>query len=153
MANTYHQIYVQSVFAVKFRDSAIKTEWRNEFFAVIGNLINETGCKNIIVNGTEDHIHCFFGLHPKLAIADVMQNIKSCSSGWLNKQNFLKHRFEWQSGYGVFSYSRSQINDVFRYIANQEMHHKKTTFRAEYLEMLRSFSIEFDEKYIFHELV
>ena len=102
MANTYHQLYVQSVFAVKYRASVIKPEWRNEFCGVIGNLINEIGCKNIIVNGVEDHVHCFFGLQPSLAISAIMQNIKSKSSGWLNKQNFMKHRIEWQSGYVEF---------------------------------------------------
>jgi len=153
MANTYHQIYVQSVFAVKYRASVIKPEWRNEFCGVIGNLINETGCKNIIVNGVEDHVHCFFGLLPSLAISDVMQKIKSNSSGWLNKQNFMKHRFAWQSGYGAFTYSRSDLNNVYQYILNQEVHHKKITFRSEYIEMLKSFSIEYDEKYLFHDLI
>src|SRR5688572_23127058 len=113
MANTHHQLYVQSVFALKYRASVINPEWRNEFFGVIGNLINETGCKNIIVNGVEDHVHCFFGLLPTLAVSDVLQHIKSNSSRWLNKQNFLKNRFSWQSGFGAFSYSRSQINNVY----------------------------------------
>ena len=95
MANTYHQLYVQTVFAVKYRASVIKQDWRNEFCGVIGNLINEMGCKTIIVNGVEDHVHCFFGLQPSSAISDVMQKIKAKSSGWLNKQTFMQHRFEW----------------------------------------------------------
>jgi len=153
MANTYHQLYVQAVFAVKYRASAIKPEWRNEFFGVIGNLINEVGCKNIIVNGVEDHIHCFFGLLPSLAISDVMQKIKANSSGWLNNQSYVKHRFAWQSGYGAFSYSRSHLNNVYQYILNQETHHQKKAFKDEYLELLKSFAIEYDEKYLFHDLI
>lgn len=153
MANTYHQLYVQAVFAVKYRESVIKPEWRKEFFGVIGNLINEVGCKNIIVNGVEDHVHCFFGLIPSSSISDVMQKVKANSSGWLNKQTFMKHRFEWQTGYGAFSYSRSDMNNVYQYILNQESHHQKTSFRDEYLELLKSFSIEYDEKYIFHDLI
>ena len=131
MANTYHQLYVQTVFAVKYRASVIKPEWRKEFFGVIGNLINEVGCKNIIVNGVADHVHCFFGMLPSLTISDVMQKIKANSSGWLNKQNFMKHRFEWQSGYGAFSYSRADLINVYQYILNQETHHQKKTFRVE----------------------
>ncbi len=153
MANTYHQLYVQTVFAVKYRASLIQPEWRKQFCGVIGNLINETGCKNIIVNGVYNHVHCFFGLLPSLATSDVVQKIKAYSSGWLNKQTFMKHRFEWQPGYGAFSYSRSDINNVYQYILNQEAHHQKITFRFEYLKLLNSFSIEYDEKYLFHDLI
>lgn len=153
MANTYHQLYVQSVFAVKYRASVIKPEWRSKFCGVIGNLINETGCKNYIVNGVEDHVHCFFSLQPSLAISDVMQKIKSNSSRWLNKQNFMKQRFEWQTGFGAFSYSRSHVNNVYKYILNQEAHHKKKTFKEEYLELLKRFDVEYNEKYLFHDLI
>jgi putative transposase len=153
LANTYHQLYVQSVFAVKYRASVLEPTWRSEFFGVVGNLINETGCTNIIVNGVEDHIHCFFGLIPSLSIAEVMQKVKSNSSGWLNKRNYVKHRFEWQSGYGSFSYSRSHINNVFRYIQNQEAHHKKQSFRKEYINMLNRFGVKYDERYIFDDLI
>ncbi len=153
MANTYHQLYVQTVFAVKYRATVLKPEWRKEFFSVIGNQMNETGCKNFIVNGVEDHVHCFFRLLPSLAISDVMQKIKPNSSGWLNKQNLMKHHFAWQSGYGAFSYSRSHLNNVYQYILNQETHHKKITFRSEYVELLKSFALEYDEKYLFHDLI
>ncbi len=153
MGNTYHQLYVQSVFAVKYRASVLKPEWRKNFFAVIGNLINQTGCKNIIVNGMDDHVHCFFGLLPSLAISDVLQKIKSGSSGWLNSQQLLTNRFEWQSGYGAFSYGRSQKDYVFQYILNQEEHHRKKSFKIEYKELLESFNIKYDEKYLFHDLI
>jgi putative transposase len=153
MANTFYQLYIQSVFAVKYRDAVLKPQWRNDFFGIIGNLINETGCKNIIVKGVEDHVHCFFGLIPGISISDVMKKVKANSSRWLNEQHFLNHRFEWQSGYGAFSYSRSHVDDVFQYIRNQDVHHQKKSFKEEYVEMLRSFSIEYDERYLFQELI
>ena len=153
MANTYHQMYIQTVFAVKYRNAVLEKSWRGELFAVIGNLLNETGCKNIIVNGIEDHVHCFFGLKPSKSVSDVMQVAKAKSSKWLNESGYLGHRFEWQQGFGAFSYSRSHLDAVFKYIQNQEVHHKKQTFRKEYIEMLVKFDIEFNEAYIFEDLV
>jgi len=153
MANTFHQLYVQAVFAVKYRASVIQPTWKKEFCGVIGNLINETGSKTIIVNGVEDHVHCFFNQIPRMSISDVMQHIKSRSSGWLNKTNYVKKRFEWQSGYGAFSYSHSAIKDVYRYIQRQEQHHQKQTFRSEYIELLERFCVEYDERYLFDDLI
>jgi len=153
MANTYHQMYIQSVFAVKYRDAVIASEWKAELMAVIGNLINETGCKNIIVNGACDHVHCFFGLKPTLAVSDVMRSTKAKSSKWMNESNLLKSRFEWQEGFGCFSYSHSHIDAVYNYILNQEEHHKKESFKSEYIGILRKFEIDFDENYIFKDLI
>jgi len=153
MANTYHQIYVQTVFAVKYREAVIVKSLQSELFANIGNLINETGCKNIIVNGVEDHVHCFFGLKPSQSISDVMQIAKGRSSKWINDNKLLPHRFEWQERYGVFSYSKSHIDRVFKYIKNQEAHHRKQTFREEYTEMLDKFGVDYDERYIFEDLI
>ena len=153
MANTYHQIYVQTVFAVKYREAVIVKSLQSELFANIGNLINETGCKNIIVNGVEDHVHCFFGLKPSQSISDVMQIAKGRSSKWINDNKLLPHRFEWQEGYGGFSYSKSHIDRVFKYIKNQEAHHRKQTFREEYTEMLDKFGVDYDERYIFEDLI
>ncbi|WP_159477820.1 IS200/IS605 family transposase [Dyadobacter sp. 3J3] len=153
MANTYHQIYIQAVFAVKYRDAVIGKEWQSELFANIGNLINETGCKNIIVNGVADHVHCFFGLKPSQSISDVMQIAKGRSSKWINDSKLLPHRFEWQEGYGAFSYSKSHIDSVLKYIKNQEAHHRKQIFREEYIEMLDKFGVVYDERYIFEGLI
>jgi putative transposase len=153
MANTYHQIYLQFVFAVKYRDAVIDKEWRDKLFGVIGNLINEAGCKTLIVNGVEDHVHCFVGLKPVVSVSELMKTVKAKSSKYVNDNQLTATRFEWQEGYGVFSYSRSHIDSVYQYIQNQEAHHKKQTFREEYIEFLNAFSIEFDEQYIFHELV
>jgi REP element-mobilizing transposase RayT len=149
MANTYSQVYIQCVFAVKYRDSLIHKEWKHSLLGVIGNLINETGCKTILVNGTEDHVHCFFGLKPSLSISELMKVVKAKSSKYINDHQLVKHRFEWQEGYGSFSYGHSQIDEVYKYISNQESHHKKQTFREEYLDFLEKFNVPYDERYIF----
>ncbi len=153
MANTYHQIYIQAVFAVKYREAIINETWQPNLFSVIGNLINETGCKTLLVNGVTDHVHCFFSLKPTITIAEVMKNAKAKSSKWVNENGLTTSRFEWQEGYGVFSYSRSQVADVCRYIENQAEHHRRTTFRKEYLNFLTKFEVPHDERYVFAELL
>ncbi|MEO6814024.1 MAG: IS200/IS605 family transposase [Ginsengibacter sp.] len=153
MANTYHQIYLQTVFAVKYREAVIDTKWKNNLFGVIGNLINETKCKNIIINGVEDHVHCLIGLKPVVSVSELMKTVKAKSSKYINDHQLTPKRFEWQEGYGVFSYSQSQLDKVYKYILNQEAHHKKQSFREEYLEFLKNFKIEYDEQYIFQELI
>ena len=153
MANTYHQIYMQTVFAVKYRHAVINKEWGSKLFGVIGNLINESNCKTIIVNGVEDHVHCFFGLKPVVSVSELMKTVKAKSSKFINDNSLTSKRFEWQEGYGVFSYSQSSIDAVYKYIQNQEDHHKKQTFRDEYLALLMAFKVVHDEKYIFQELV
>ncbi|MDO5614845.1 MAG: IS200/IS605 family transposase [Cruoricaptor ignavus] len=152
MPSTYVKIYIQVVFAVKYRDALIKEHFKKELFAVIGNLINETGCKTIIVNGVEDHVHCFFQLKTTLSLSDVMKSVKAKSSKWINENPFLEGRFEWQRGFGGFSYSQSQITDVYRYIENQEEHHKKEVFKDEYKKLLERFEVDYDEDYWFEDL-
>jgi len=153
MANTYHQVYIQCVFAVKYRDAIIANDWRPILQGVIGNLINETGCKTIIINGTEDHIHCFLGLKPVVSIAELMKTVKAKSSKYINDHQLTKSRFEWQEGYGVFSYSHSQIDQVYKYIDNQEEHHKQQTFKEEFLKFLGKYEVPYDERYIFEDLI
>jgi len=153
MANTYHQMYIQTVFAVKYREAVIGETWKAPLLAVVGNLINETGCKTLIVNGVEDHLHCFFGLKPSICVSDVMKNAKAKSSKWVNENKLLKHRFEWQVGFGSFSYSRSHIDAVYKYIQNQERHHHEQCFREEYIEMLEKYGVEYDLKFIFEDLI
>ena len=152
MANTYHQMYIQAVFAVKYREAAIGKIWKNQLFAVIGNLINEMECKTILVNGVEDHVHCFFALIPKMSVSDVLKNAKAKSSKWVNENNLVHHRFEWQKGFGCFSYSHSHIERVYKYIENQENHHQKESFKDEYPAMLKAFGIEYDGKHLFEDL-
>ena len=151
MANSYSQIYIQAVWAVKYRQALLQKPWRDDFFAIVANLINRAGCKSFIVNGVEDHIHCLFSLPAKLSVSKVMQEVKSISSKHLNETDLLNHRFEWQRGFGAFSYSKSDISNVYRYIENQENHHKKQEFIPEYKEILKKFEIDYDEEYIFKE--
>jgi putative transposase len=153
MAHTYHQLYIQTVFAVKYRAAIIEKPWRPQLLSVLGNLINETGAQTIIVNGVEDHIHCFFRLKPALSISEVMKSTKAKSSKWVNESGILDHRFEWQIGFGAFSYSQSAVKNVYRYIENQEQHHQLQTFKKEYLELLEKSGIEYDERYLFDELI
>jgi REP element-mobilizing transposase RayT len=153
MANTYHQIYLQTVFAVKYREAVIEKEWKSTLFAVIGNLINEANCKTIIVNGVADHVHCFIGLKPAVSVSELMKTVKAKSSKYINDHSLTANRFEWQEGYGVFSYGQSQIDKVYRYIQNQEEHHKKQIFKDEYLDFLKKFNVEYDERYVFQELI
>ena len=152
MANTYHQIYIQTVFAVKYRNAIIEQPWRPKLLGVIGNLINENNCKTIIVNGVNDHVHCFLGLKPVVSVSELMKAVKAKSSKFVNDRKLTRERFEWQEGYGVFSYSQSQVDGVYKYILNQEEHHRKQTFRDEYLSILKDFKIAYDEQYIFQEL-
>ena len=108
MANTYHKIHIHTIFAVKFRKGLSQPQWEDKLHAVIGNLINEIGGKPIIINGVEDHVHCFFHGSPSVAISKIMKSAKAKSSKWIKDHNLLRHRFEWQSGYGCFSYGHSQ---------------------------------------------
>ena len=153
MANTYHQIYLQTVFAVKYRNAVLDRTWRSNVQGVIGNLINETGCKTIIVNGVEDHMHCFLGLRPAVSVSELMKTVKAKSSKYINDHSLTKERFEWQEGYGVFSYRQRDIDQIYKYIQNQEAHHAKQSFHDEYLELLKEFEIGYDEQYIFQELM
>lgn len=153
MANSYHQIYLQTVFPVKYREAVLNNSWRNILLGIIGNLINEAGCKPIIVNGVEDHVHCFFGLKPTIAVSELMKTVKAKSSKYINDNQLTTKRFEWQEGYGAFSYSHSHIDKVHRYIANQEVHHKKQSFREEYINMLNKFQVPHDERYLFDDLI
>ena len=153
MANTYSKMYIQAVFAVKYRAAVIDKKWQAQLFAVIGHLIKESGCKPIIVNGVEDHVHFFLGLKPSISVSDVMKNAKAKSSKWLNESRLLTNRFEWQEGFGAFSYSHLDIDKVIKYIQSQESHHKKQSFRDEYLELLKFHEVDYDERYIFQDLI
>ncbi|RYE22530.1 MAG: IS200/IS605 family transposase [Sphingobacteriaceae bacterium] len=153
MANTYHQIYLQAFFAVKYRQALIKREWKSQLFAVIGNLINETNCKTIIVNGMEDHVHCFLSLKPVVSVSELMKTVKAKSSKYINDHALTPERFEWQEGYGVFSYGQSGVDAVYHYIQNQEEHHQKQNFKDEYLNFLRKYQVAYDDQYLFQELL
>ena len=153
MANTYTQIHIQFVFSVKYRDGVIGSSWKEELYKYISGIIKANNHKLLAINGMPDHIHILIGMRPIQSISDLMQDIKGSSSKWINEKKFLKSKFEWQEGYGAFSYSKSQVNNVIDYIKNQEIHHKTKSFKEEYVEFLKIFEIDFDEKYIFKELI
>ena len=153
MANTYHQIYLQTVFAVKYRKAVLDKAWRSKLQGVIGSLINETGCKTIIVNGVADHMHCFLGLKPVVSVSELMKTVKAKSSKYINDHILTKERFEWQEGYGVFSYRQRDADQIYKYIQNQEEHHRKQSFMEEYLDLLKEFEIIYDDQYIFRGLI
>lgn len=149
MANTYSQLYIQIVFAVKGRENLIEKSWKDELHKYIAGIIKTKGQKPIIVNGMADHIHVFIGLKPSMAISDLVRDIKNNSTNFINERKFVKSKFSWQEGYGAFSYSHSHIQTVYNYILNQEEHHKRRKFREEYTELLRKFEIEYNEQYVF----
>src|SRR5437762_13416272 len=128
MANTCHQIYLQAVFAVKYRNAVIGKEWKHKLMGVIGNLINETKCKTLIVNGVEDHVHCFLGLKPVISVSDLMKDVKAKSSKFINDHSLTPWHFEWQQGFGVLSYSQRDVDIVYKYIQHQQEHHKVQTY-------------------------
>ena len=142
-------MYIQIVFAVKGRENIIKKSWSDELYKYISGIITGKGHKAIIVNGMPDHIHAFVGLKPSMAISDLVRDIKNNSSKFINDRRFVKGRFQWQEGYGAFSYSHSQIESVYSYVLNQEKHHKRKTFREEYLDFLKKFELKYDDKYLF----
>lgn len=149
MPGTYSQIYIQVVFAVKGRENLIHKEWKDELCKYIVGIIKGKNQKPIIVNGVSDHIHVFIGLRPSMAISDLVRDIKNNSSNFINSKRWVKGKFSWQEGYGAFSYSHRQIETIYNYILNQEEHHRKKTFREEYLEFLHEFEIPHEEKYLF----
>lgn len=149
MPRTFSQICIQVVFAVKGRQNLIGKSWKNDLNRYISGIITHKKHKSIIVNGMQDHIHAFIGLKPSMAISDLVRDIKNNSSNFINKNKFVVGKFEWQEGYGSFSYSHSQIEQVYNYILNQEKHHHKKSFKEEYIEFLHKFQVEFDDKYLF----
>ncbi|KAA5533310.1 IS200/IS605 family transposase [Taibaiella lutea] len=153
MANTYTQIHIQFVFAVKFRNAQITEAIKEELYKYISGIVQNYNHKLLAINGMPDHIHIFIGMRPTQSISDLMKEVKGGSSLWINSRKVLNEKFEWQEGYGAFSYSKSHLQNVIHYINNQELHHKKMSFKEEYLDFLTKFEIDFDEKYTFHDLL
>jgi putative transposase len=149
MAGTYSQIYIQVVFAVKGRQNLLAKSWRDEVFKYMSGIITNKGQKPIIVNGADDHVHAFIGLKPSMTLSDLVRDVKNNSTNFINDHAWINGKFNWQDGYGAFSYSHSQIESVYNYILNQEQHHNKQTFKDEYMDFLRKFEIEHDVKYLF----
>jgi REP element-mobilizing transposase RayT len=149
MANTYTQIYIHYVFAVQNRLGLIQNRWRDELYKYMTGAITNKGHKLLQIGGMPDHVHILVSMSPKQSPSDLMADVKRSSSLWINENRYVMGQFSWQEGFGAFSYGKSQIPDIANYIVAQETHHKKRTFIEEYLNFLKLFEIEYDERYVF----
>lgn len=149
MANTYTQIHLQIVFIVKYRGRVVHNSGKHKLYKYITGIVQNNGHKLIAINGMPDHIHMLIGMRPTQSLSELMQDVKRCSSKWINESKLVQEKFAWQEGYGAFSYSKSDLQDVIDYIENQEEHHKTRSFKEEYIHLLNSFEVVFEEKYLF----
>ena len=149
MPNTYTQIYIQIVFAVKGKQNLIHNDHREELHKYITGIVQNRGQKMLAIFCMSDHTHIFIGLKPSIAISDLVRDIKACSSKFINDNKWMRGKFNWQEGFGAFSYSRSHIDKVVQYILNQQEHHRKKSFREEYVEFLTKYAIDYNAKYLF----
>lgn len=149
MPGTFSQIYIQIVFAVKNRDGLISPKWEKELYKYITGIVQNKNQKMIAINGTQDHIHILIGMKPSCCLSDLVREIKKASNSFIKEQKFTSFKFEWQEGFGAFSYNQSALTNVIEYINNQKTHHKKKNFKEEYLGFLRKFDIEYKAEYLF----
>jgi putative transposase len=148
MANTYTQVYIHVVFAVQGRQNLIRPEHSDELQKYITGIVTRQKQKLIAINNMSDHFHILIGLKPTMALSDLVGDIKSGSSGFINDRHWVPGKFAWQEGFGAFSYSHSQLTTVIRYIQNQTKHHSRKSFYFEYLELLERFNVPYDERYL-----
>lgn len=149
MANTYTQLYVHLIFSPKNREALIKKEWKTDLEKYITGIVQNHKHKMLAIGTMPDHIHIFMGYNVNQLIPDLVENIKTSSNLWIKENKLSKHKFEWQKGYGAFSHSRSQLDTVCQYILNQEEHHKKRSFKEEYLDILQKNDVEYKDEYVF----
>jgi REP element-mobilizing transposase RayT len=149
MANSYTQIYIQTVFAVEGRQSLISKEHKIEIYKYMTDVIQNQEQKVMAINGMPDHIHILIGLSPDIALSNLVKDVKVASTNLINDKRWVRGRFSWQKGFGAFSYSRSQVPSVATYIENQEQHHARHSFRDEYITLLKKFEVQYDERYLF----
>ena len=149
MANTYTQIYIHIVFTVQGRHNLLPKKHLEELYKYITGILQRREQKLLAIGGMPEHVHVFVSLNPKVALSDLIRDMKAGSSGFINEQNWVSGRLRWQEGYGAFSYKRSQVDQVCQYILNQEQHHRGRSFKEEYLDMLRKFAVAYDEQYLF----
>ena len=147
--STYSQIYIQTIFAVKGRDSLIRPDWEERLYKYITGIVQNKGQKMLAINGIPNHIHFLIGMKPSCCLSDLVREIKKSSNEFINDSKLPKFKFSWQEGFGAFSYSHSQLDSVITYIMNQKEHHKKKTFKEEYTDFLKQFNVEYDEQYLF----
>ncbi len=151
MANTYSRIYIQIVFAVKYRKCLIAPRWEDELHKYISGLVTRKGQKLLAINSMPDHIHILIGMKPNCCLSELVREIKKASTEFINKNNWVPEKFQWQSGFGAFSYDYSGLDRVVKYVRNQKQHHQKVSFRDEYRNVLNDFLIECQQEYLFHE--
>jgi putative transposase len=151
MANTYTQLYVHVVFAVKGRASLISKSWKEKLYQYITGIITNKNQKLMAINGMPDHLHLLIGLKPDCKLSDLIRDIKANSSKWINEHKWVAGKFECQTGFGAFTVGQSQIQHVVKYILNQEEHHKTKTFRDEFIGFLTAYQIEFTPEYVFDD--
>lgn len=149
MANTYTQIYLQIVFVVKGRQNLISENNREELQKFITGIVENRGQKLIAIYCMPDHTHVLVGFKPSSSISDLVRDIKAGSSKFINEQNWIQGKFNWQEGFGAFSYGKWDLDNVVKYILNQKEHHTKKRFKEEYLDLLKDFDVSYDEKYLF----
>jgi REP element-mobilizing transposase RayT len=150
MANTYTQCYIHLVFSPKNRAALIVKQWKTDLEKYIAGIISNNNHKLLAIGTMPEHIHIFIGYNVNQLIPNLIEEIKTSTNSWINKNNLTSQKFEWQKGYGAFSNSRSQIDNVVKYILSQEEHHKKSSFREEYMEILNKNGVDFDEQFIFN---
>lgn len=148
-SSTFSQIYIQLVFAVKGRASLVLPQWEDELYKYITGVIQNKEQKLLAINGMPDHIHILIGMKPTCCLSDLVREIKKSSNVFINEKGFVKGKFEWQSGFGAFSYSHSSLDNVIKYIQNQKTHHNSKTFKNEYKDFLQKFQVEFRDEYLF----
>ena len=149
MANTYTQIYLHIIFAVKGRESLMHKQWKEELYKYICGIVTNSNQKIYAINGMPDHIHFLISIKPNCLISDLIRDIKANSSKWINNKDLFRGKFYWQEGFGGFSVSHSQLDKVINYINNQEIHHSTKSFKDEYLGLLKSYKIDFNDNYVF----
>ena len=149
MSGTFSQIYIQTVFAVRNRECLIRDSWEKELYKYITSIVQNKRQKMLQINGMPDHIHFLIGMKPSCCLSDLVREVKKSSTGFVNEKSFTKSKFQWQEGFGAFSYSQSSLDNVIAYIQNQKEHHRCKTFKEEYISLLNSFKIEFKDDYLF----
>jgi putative transposase len=149
MSNTFSQIYIQVVFAVKFRESMLHPSWDEELYKYITGTVQAKEQKMLAINGVKDHIHFLIGMKPTCTLSDLVREVKKASTVFINERNFLSKPFKWQEGFGAFSYSHSSLSNVINYIHNQKEHHRQQSFKEEYVELLQKFEVDYKKEYLF----
>jgi len=136
--------------AVKQRKAQITIRWEEQLYKFITGLVQNKGHKMLAINGMPDHIHIFIGMNPECRLSDLVREIKKSSNSFVNRNNFTEERFYWQSGYGAFSYSHSQLSRVINYIGRQKDHHLNRNTKDEYVQFLNRYEIKYKEKNLFN---